>query len=135
MNVVFFPQLILFFVGSSVESDASGTMKTITYGDKSDSGDDVSLLCEELIPTLERLELLSEVCFFYWLQLSSLKLQVIPTWMKSVMSLIVDLPFQMQGRWLIRFKFSLLLLKKKKKKLFTLNKISNQENEFADNFI
>ena len=75
----FFPQLILFFVGSSVESDASGTMKTITYGDKSDSGDDVSLLCEELIPTLERLELLSEVCFFYWLQLSSLKLQVIPT--------------------------------------------------------
>lgn len=73
LNVVFFPQLILYFVGSSVESDASGTMKTITYGDKSDSGDDISLLCEELIPTLERLELLSEVCFFYWLQLSSLK--------------------------------------------------------------
>ncbi|XP_030954556.1 nuclear pore complex protein NUP205 isoform X1 [Quercus lobata] len=52
--------ILIHFQDSSVESDASGTMKTITYGDKSDSGDDVSLLCEELIPTLERLELLSE---------------------------------------------------------------------------
>ncbi|KAF3971259.1 hypothetical protein CMV_005121 [Castanea mollissima] len=52
--------ILIHFQDSSVESDASGTMKTITYGDKSDSGDDISLLCEELIPTLERLELLSE---------------------------------------------------------------------------
>ena len=74
-----FPWLILFFLGSSVKSDASGTMKTITYVAKSDSGDDISLLCGKLISTLERLELLSEVCFFYWLQLSSLRFEVIPT--------------------------------------------------------
>lgn len=52
--------ILIHFQDSSVKSDASGTMKTITYGAKSDSGDDISLLCGKLISTLERLELLSE---------------------------------------------------------------------------
>ncbi|XP_035542991.1 nuclear pore complex protein NUP205 isoform X2 [Juglans regia] len=52
--------LLIHFQDSAVKSDASGAMKTITYGAKSDSGEDTSLLCGKLIPTLERLESLSE---------------------------------------------------------------------------
>ncbi|XP_044463911.1 nuclear pore complex protein NUP205 isoform X2 [Mangifera indica] len=48
------------FQDSSVVSDSSGTMKMITYGAKSDLGQDISMFCGKLIPTLERLELLSE---------------------------------------------------------------------------
>ncbi|KAG6723921.1 hypothetical protein I3842_03G232400 [Carya illinoinensis] len=52
--------ILIHFQDSAVKSDASGAMKTITYGAKSDSGEDISLLCGKLIPTLERLESLSE---------------------------------------------------------------------------
>lgn len=52
--------ILIHFQDSSFKSDASETRKTITYSDKSDSGEDISLLCGRLIPTLERLELLSE---------------------------------------------------------------------------
>jgi len=37
------------------------TTKTITYGAKCDPQQDLALLCGQLVPTLERLELLSEV--------------------------------------------------------------------------
>lgn len=37
------------------------TAKTITYGAKYDPQQDFALLCGQLVPTLERLELLSEV--------------------------------------------------------------------------
>lgn len=50
------------FIGRSIISDTGGAMKMITYGGKSDSGHDISVLCEKLVPTLERLESLSEVC-------------------------------------------------------------------------
>ncbi|XP_059635097.1 nuclear pore complex protein NUP205 [Cornus florida] len=40
--------------------DSSEALKMITYGTKPDSGEELPLLCEKLIPTLERLELLSE---------------------------------------------------------------------------
>ncbi|XP_048332084.1 nuclear pore complex protein NUP205 [Ziziphus jujuba] len=52
--------ILIHFQDSSVLSDASGAMKTITYGGMSDSGQDISLLCGKLITTLERLELLNE---------------------------------------------------------------------------
>lgn len=45
---------------SSVAPDSTLTAKTITYGAKSDAQPDVALLCGKLVPTLERLELLSE---------------------------------------------------------------------------
>lgn len=61
---VIFELLIFLFIGSSVVSDSSGTMKMITYGAKSDLGQDISMFCGKLIPTLERLELLSEVRYF-----------------------------------------------------------------------
>lgn len=49
---------------SSVVSNSTETMKAKTYGAKSDSGDDICLLCGKLIPILERLELLNEVYDF-----------------------------------------------------------------------
>lgn len=68
MTWLYLPYVIFIFSDvafrcSSVLSDASGTLKTIAYGGRSDSGQDISLLCRKLITTLERLELLSEVCF------------------------------------------------------------------------
>ncbi|CAL0304986.1 unnamed protein product [Lupinus luteus] len=45
---------------SSVASDSTLTTKTITYGPKYDHKQDIASLCGKLIPTLERLELLSE---------------------------------------------------------------------------
>lgn len=52
------------FLASSVISDANanGAMKAI--GIKSDSEQDMSSLCGKLVPALERLELISEVCSF-----------------------------------------------------------------------
>ncbi|KAH9800247.1 nuclear pore complex protein NUP205 [Citrus sinensis] len=44
----------------SIVSASSEAMRTITYGAKSDSGQDISLLSGKLIPILERLELLGE---------------------------------------------------------------------------
>lgn len=52
--------ILIHFQDSSIVSDSSEAMRTITYGAKSDSGQDISLLCGKLIPILERLELLSE---------------------------------------------------------------------------
>lgn len=52
--------LLIHFQDSSLSSDATGTSGAITYGSKSNSAQDVSPLCEELIPILERLELLNE---------------------------------------------------------------------------
>ncbi|XP_021276501.1 nuclear pore complex protein NUP205 isoform X2 [Herrania umbratica] len=52
--------ILIHFQDSSGVFDASGSMKTITYGAKPDSGQEISLLCGKLIPLLERLELLSE---------------------------------------------------------------------------
>ncbi|KAM7263304.1 hypothetical protein ACFE04_000987 [Oxalis oulophora] len=53
--------ILIHFQDSSVVSDTSGSTRRITYGTKSsDLGEGVSLLCEKLLPTLERLELLSE---------------------------------------------------------------------------
>lgn len=54
--------LILLFLGSSLASDPPRSLKTITYGANSGPVQDISLLCGNLISTLERLELLSEVC-------------------------------------------------------------------------
>lgn len=52
--------ILIHFQESNV-SDRRGTMKSITYGAKADLGqEDLSMLCGELIPILERLELLSE---------------------------------------------------------------------------
>ncbi|XP_019419243.1 PREDICTED: nuclear pore complex protein NUP205-like [Lupinus angustifolius] len=45
---------------SSVASDSTLTTKTITYGPKYDPKQDTASLCGKLVPTLERLELLSE---------------------------------------------------------------------------
>ncbi|ESW10307.1 hypothetical protein PHAVU_009G198200 [Phaseolus vulgaris] len=45
---------------SSVALDSTLTTKTISYGTKYDAQQDVSVLCGKLVPTLERLELLSE---------------------------------------------------------------------------
>lgn len=42
-------------------SDASQSIRAITYGDKLDSEHDISSLYGKLIPVLERLELLSQV--------------------------------------------------------------------------
>lgn len=52
------------FLGSSITPGTSATTKAITFGDKFDNGQDISVFCGKLIPTLERLELLSEVCCF-----------------------------------------------------------------------
>lgn len=50
------------FFCSSHLPDPVAAMKTITYSSKPDTGEDMPSLCEKLIPTLERLESLSEVC-------------------------------------------------------------------------
>ncbi|GLT26191.1 hypothetical protein SLA2020_012740 [Shorea laevis] len=52
--------IVIHFQDSSIASDTSRTVKIITYGAKSDSGQDISFLCGKLIPILERLELLNE---------------------------------------------------------------------------
>ncbi|KHG08775.1 hypothetical protein F383_13507 [Gossypium arboreum] len=52
--------IIIHFQDSSGVFNTNGSMKTITYGSKPDSGQEISLLCGKLIPLLERLELLSE---------------------------------------------------------------------------
>ncbi|KAM1061705.1 hypothetical protein FF1_026137 [Malus domestica] len=51
---------LIHFQDSSLLSDAKGSLKTITYGAKSEPAQDISSVCGNLIPTLERLELLSE---------------------------------------------------------------------------
>lgn len=44
--------------------DSSPAMRAITYGTtEAESGEDLNLLCADLIPALERLEMLSEVHF------------------------------------------------------------------------
>ncbi|KAL6226355.1 hypothetical protein ACLB2K_000317 [Fragaria x ananassa] len=48
------------FQDSSLASDPPRSLKTITYGATSGPAQDISLLCGNLISTLERLELLSE---------------------------------------------------------------------------
>lgn len=60
----YFPFPICVFLGSSITPGTSATTKAITFGDKFDNGQDISVFCGKLIPTLERLELLSEVCCF-----------------------------------------------------------------------
>ncbi|XVF34671.1 hypothetical protein REPUB_Repub18cG0078900 [Reevesia pubescens] len=52
--------ILIHYQDSSGVFNTNGSMKTITYGAKPDSEQDISLLCEKLIPLLERLELLSE---------------------------------------------------------------------------
>ncbi|EOY31051.1 Uncharacterized protein TCM_038072 isoform 1 [Theobroma cacao] len=52
--------ILIHFQDSSGVFDTSRSMKTITYGAKPDSGQEISLLSGKLIPLLERLELLSE---------------------------------------------------------------------------
>ncbi|KAH9761847.1 nuclear pore complex protein NUP205 [Citrus sinensis] len=52
--------ILIHFQDSSIVSASSEAMRTITYGAKSDSGQDISLLSGKLIPILERLELLGE---------------------------------------------------------------------------
>ncbi|KAE8687445.1 NUP205 protein [Hibiscus syriacus] len=52
--------ILIHFQDSSGTFETNGSMKTITYGDKPDSGQEISLLCGKLVPLLERLELLSE---------------------------------------------------------------------------
>ncbi|EEF37929.1 hypothetical protein RCOM_0223680 [Ricinus communis] len=52
--------ILVHFQDSFVTADTGGVMKAITYGAKSDSRQETSLLYGKLISTLERLELLSE---------------------------------------------------------------------------
>lgn len=67
-NICVVLQVVLYWIpdfnGSSGVFNTNGSMKTITYGAKPDSGQGISLLCGKLIPLLERLELLSEVSRF-----------------------------------------------------------------------
>ncbi|XP_009364040.2 nuclear pore complex protein NUP205 [Pyrus x bretschneideri] len=51
---------LIHFQDSSLLSDAKGSLKTIMYGAKSEPAQDILSVCGNLIPTLERLELLSE---------------------------------------------------------------------------
>ncbi|KAM1478715.1 hypothetical protein ACFX2I_026101 [Malus domestica] len=51
---------LIHFQDSSLLSDAKGSLKTITYGAKSEQAQDMASVCGNLIRTLERLELLSE---------------------------------------------------------------------------
>lgn len=56
------------FLGGIFLSDTRETVEMITHGAKSDLEQDLPWLCGKLVPILERLELLSEVCcssFFY----------------------------------------------------------------------
>lgn len=59
--LMFFLQANLCIFGSYVGSDSTLTTKTTAYGAKYDPKQDIALLCGKLVPTLERLELLSEV--------------------------------------------------------------------------
>ncbi|XVF88378.1 hypothetical protein PTKIN_Ptkin19aG0046000 [Pterospermum kingtungense] len=52
--------ILIHFQDSSGVFESNRSMKTITYGAKHDSGQEISVLCGKLIPLLERLELLSE---------------------------------------------------------------------------
>ncbi|KAG8487816.1 hypothetical protein CXB51_018635 [Gossypium anomalum] len=52
--------IIIHFPDSSGVFNTNGSMKTVTYVSKPDSGQEISLLCGKLIPLLERLDLLSE---------------------------------------------------------------------------
>ncbi|OMO81108.1 hypothetical protein CCACVL1_12606 [Corchorus capsularis] len=52
--------ILIHFQDSSVVFGSSRSKESITYGARTDPGQDVSLLCGKLIPLLERLELLSE---------------------------------------------------------------------------
>ncbi|KAM1360917.1 hypothetical protein COP2_026778 [Malus domestica] len=51
---------LIHFQDSSLLSNAKGSLKTITYGAKSEQAQDMASACGNLIRTLERLELLSE---------------------------------------------------------------------------
>uniref|UniRef100_A0A5B7BQC9 Nuclear pore complex protein NUP205 n=1 Tax=Davidia involucrata TaxID=16924 RepID=A0A5B7BQC9_DAVIN len=52
--------ILIHFQDGSYLCDSSEAVKTIMYGTKPDSGEDLPSLCGKLLPTLERLELLSE---------------------------------------------------------------------------
>lgn len=52
--------ILIHFQDGSITPGTSATTKAITFGDKFDNGQDISVFCGKLIPTLERLELLSE---------------------------------------------------------------------------
>ncbi|KAF7147071.1 hypothetical protein RHSIM_Rhsim03G0247900 [Rhododendron simsii] len=52
--------ILVHFQDGSYLPDPVAAMKTITYSSKPDTGEDMPSLCEKLIPTLERLESLSE---------------------------------------------------------------------------
>ncbi|KAK4852857.1 hypothetical protein QYF36_000212 [Acer negundo] len=52
--------ILIHFQDSSIICNTGEPTRTIAYGAKSDTGQDISVLCGNLIPTLERLELLSE---------------------------------------------------------------------------
>ncbi|KAF5945828.1 hypothetical protein HYC85_016056 [Camellia sinensis] len=67
LNIIF-----IHFQDGSYQRDTGTSMKMITYSTKPDTEEDTPLLCGKLIPTLERLELLSEVrrlnlpfCFYF----------------------------------------------------------------------
>ncbi|KAL5547863.1 hypothetical protein UlMin_003094 [Ulmus minor] len=51
---------LIHFQDSSITPEATTSMKAITYGSRSDLGDDISSFSGKLLTTLERLELLSE---------------------------------------------------------------------------
>ena len=53
--------VIFCFLGRSMSSDNGGATKALTFGTHTDPRQDLSLMCGMLVPTLERLELLSEV--------------------------------------------------------------------------
>lgn len=63
LHVSFFSFFWLIFLcfGSSIALDPAMSTKTITYSSKCDPQQDMALFCGKLVPTLERLELLSEV--------------------------------------------------------------------------
>ncbi|KAJ6331315.1 hypothetical protein OIU76_009820 [Salix suchowensis] len=53
--------ILVHFREGSMSSDNSGATKAVTFGTHTDPRQDLSLMCGMLVPTLERLELLSEV--------------------------------------------------------------------------
>uniref|UniRef100_A0A6N2K7W8 Nuclear pore complex protein NUP205 n=1 Tax=Salix viminalis TaxID=40686 RepID=A0A6N2K7W8_SALVM len=52
--------ILVHFREGSMSSDNSGATKAVTFGTHTDPRQDLSLMCGMLVPTLERLELLSE---------------------------------------------------------------------------
>jgi len=60
-SYIFFRLNLVVSFGSSVALDSTLSTKTIAYGAKYDAQQDVAMLYGKLVPTLERLELLSEV--------------------------------------------------------------------------